>query len=169
MIFQRSPEAKSEDNYNKQRSDNKTYHREERVNLGNPGGNPTIGTTTVDLINALDLFKSNGDFNSNDVRDLIRFRIEAVDSDKPDESDSMVFRAFLDSFGDNYNASHNNIKYNGRGEEFYTYNSFTRKISFSFKIVVLELNLTPEYLIGYSIIQILSLIKLLISSIKDIL
>ena len=32
-----------EDNYNKTRSDGKSYHREERVNLGNPGGDPTIG------------------------------------------------------------------------------------------------------------------------------
>ena len=46
----------------------------------------------------------------------------------------MIFRAFLDGFNDNYNASHNSIKYNGRGENFYTYNTFTRKITFSFKV-----------------------------------
>ena len=123
------------------------YIREERVNLGNPGKRinravdkkgrldyTVYSPETVDKINALDIIRTKGDFTSQKYRDLIRFRIEAVDSDKPDESDSMVFRAFLDSFGDNYNASHNKFKYNGRGEEFYTYNSFTRKISFSFKI-----------------------------------
>ena len=34
----------------------------------------------------------------------------------------------------NYNATHNTYKYNGRGEEFYTYNKFNRKIQVSFKI-----------------------------------
>ena len=124
----------SEDNYNKTRSDGKSYHREERVNLGNPGGDPTIGTTTVDLINALDVFNSDQDFNSNHVRDLIRFRIEAVNPLKPTKSDVMVFRAFLESMGDNFSANYNEFSYNGRAENFYTYNSFNRDVSFNFKI-----------------------------------
>ena len=124
----------SEDNYNKTRSDSKSYHREERVNLGNPGGDPTIGTTTVDLINALDVFNSDQDFNSNHVRDLIRFRIEAVNPLKPTKSDVMVFRAFLESMGDNFSANYNEFSYNGRAENFYTYNSFNRDVSFNFKI-----------------------------------
>jgi len=124
----------SEDNYNKTRSDDKSYHREERVNLGNPGGDPTIGTTTVDLINALDVFKSDQDFQSNAVRDLIRFRIEAVNPYTPNKSDVMVFRAFLDDMGDNFTANYNEFNYNGRAESFYTYNGFNRDVSFGFKI-----------------------------------
>ena len=124
-----------EDNYNKTRSDGKSYHREERVNLGNPGGDPTLGDTTVDLINALDVFTTNGsDLGSNAIRDLIRFRIEAVDSDNPSSSNVMVFRAFLDSMNDSYSANYNEFSYNGRGENFYTYNGFNRDISFNFKI-----------------------------------
>ena len=128
-------------------NDGVKYTREERVNLGNPGKRlnravdkkgrldyTVYSPESVDKINALDIIRTKGDFTSQKYRDLIRFRIEAVDSDQPDEADSMIFRAFLDGYNDNYNASHNNIKYNGRGEEFYTYNSFTRKISFSFKI-----------------------------------
>jgi trehalose-6-phosphatase len=124
----------SEDNYNKTRSDGKSYHREERVNLGNPGGDPTNGNTTVDLLNALDVFRSNQDFQSNSVRDLIRFRIEAVDPFNPSYSDVMVFRAFLDSMNDNFTANYNEFNYNGRAESFYTYNSFNRDVSFDFKI-----------------------------------
>jgi hypothetical protein len=124
----------SEDNYNKTRRDGKSYHREERVNLGNPGGDPTIGTTTVDLLNALDVFRSDQDFQSNSVRDLIRFRIEAVDPYTPNYSDVMVFRAFLDSMNDSFNANYNEFNYNGRAESFYTYNSFNRDVSFDFKI-----------------------------------
>jgi hypothetical protein len=123
------------------------YIREERVNLGNPGirlnravdklgrlDYAVYSPESIDKINALDIIRTKGDFTDQRYRDLIRFRIEAVDSDKPDEADSMIFRAFLDDFSDSYNASHNSFKYNGRGEEFYTYNMFSRKISFSFKI-----------------------------------
>lgn len=128
-------------------NDGVKYIREERVNTGNPGikldravdkkgrlDYTVYSPETVDKINALDIIRTKGDFTSQKYRDLIRFRIEAIDSDQPDEADSMIFRAFLDNYNDNYNASHNNFKYNGRGEEFYTYNTFTRKISFSFKI-----------------------------------
>ena len=68
------------------------------------------------------------------TEDFIPFRFEAVNTDKPQLSDFILFRAFLDSFNDNYNASHNEYNYNGRGETFYTYNNFKRSIDFSFKI-----------------------------------
>jgi len=125
-----------EDNYFKTRKDNKSYHREERIGLGRPGGNPhnINSTETVDLLNALDVFKANGDLNSNHVRDLIRFRIEAVNPESPTKTDVMVFRAFLDSMNDSFNATYNEFNYNGRAESFYTYNNFNRDISFSFKI-----------------------------------
>ncbi len=113
---------------------NRTYHRESRIGLGNPGSNPINSNTTVDLINALDVFKTKGDLNSSEVRDLIRFRIEAVNPDYPIETNVMVFRAFLDSLDDSYNASYNEFNYNGRGESFFTYDRFNRDVSFSFKI-----------------------------------
>ena len=68
------------------------------------------------------------------AKDFIPFRFEAVNTDNPLKSDYIVFKAFLDSFNDNYNASHNSFNYNGRGETFYTYNGFTRNIDFQFKI-----------------------------------
>ena len=46
----------------------------------------------------------------------------------------MVFRAFLDSLNDNFSANYNEFNYNGRGESFFTYNSFNRGIDFSFKV-----------------------------------
>ena len=115
---------------------------------------------TVDKINALDIIRTTGDFVDQRFRDLVRFRIEAVDSDKPEEADTMLFRAFLDNFNDSYNATHNNFKYNGRGEQFYTYNSFKRSLAFNFKIAAqsrwemmplyrklnfLVSNVSPEY------------------------
>ena len=130
-----------------QNGDGVRYIREERVNTGNPGVKldkavdslgrldyTVYNPEAIDKINALDIIRTEGDFTSQKYRDFIRFRIEAIDSDDPTKADSMIFRAFLEGFQDNYNASHNNFKYNGRGEEFYTYNSFKRAISFSFKI-----------------------------------
>jgi hypothetical protein len=134
-----------------------TYHREERINMGNPGAkssrdgtrDPHITTKTkdgfldysifdssrIDKLNALDVFHSNnGLYTDHAVRDLIRFRFEMVDNDNPGEYDAIVFRAFMDDIGDSYSANYNTFKYNGRGEEFYTYNSFKRSINFSFKI-----------------------------------
>ena len=46
----------------------------------------------------------------------------------------MVFRAFLDGFGDSYTSNWNSFKYNGRGEEFFTYGGFKRTFAFSFKV-----------------------------------
>ena len=127
--------------YQEETSNGKKFIREQRVGLGNPGdvrinkfSYNAYTDETVDKINALDVVRTKGDFSDQRYRDLIRFRIEAIDSDKPEYADSMVFRAFLDDFKDNYTANHNSFKYNGRGEEFYTYNSFKRKIGFSFKV-----------------------------------
>lgn len=113
-------------------TDYSKLRREERVNLGNPGSSP--GDTTIDLINALDVFSSDQDFSPDKIKDLIRFRIEAVNPENPTQSNVMVFRAFLDSMNDTFSAQYNDFSYNGRAENFYTYNGFDREITFSFKI-----------------------------------
>ena len=128
------------------------YFRETRVNIGNPGkklagtkGKNIFGADTdsydiydpdtIDQINALDIFKQkDNNFETAAARDLIRFRVEALEGDDPSQSKTMIFRAFLDSFADNYSGDWNNFKYNGRAEKFYTYSGFDRKINFAFKI-----------------------------------
>ena len=124
--------------------DSNGYHRENRINLGDPGRMGAMrgkdGTTDytigVDKLNSLDIHETTSEtsFNQPKYRDLVRFRFDAIRTDNPSISDSIVFRAFLDDFGDNYSANWNSFKYSGRGEEFYTYNSFKRTFSFSFKI-----------------------------------
>ena len=130
---------------------NRTYHQETRVNKGNPGklinrgaGVDIFGQTTdgynkfdletIDKINSLDIFKAQGNFLQTEVRDFIRFQIEAVNTDSPNTSNVMVFRALLDSLSDSYGAKWNTITYNGRGEDFFIYDKFTRSIKFNFKI-----------------------------------
>ena len=68
------------------------------------------------------------------TKDFCNFRFEVIDSDNSSNTNYIIFRAFLESIGDNFNAGHNKIKYNGRSESFYTYASFDRTISVKFKI-----------------------------------
>ena len=123
----------------------RNYTQESRIGKGNPGlffegkkqNNYTVTTNLVnriDKINALDIHDASDDFNSVLYRDLIRFRFEAMKTDEPDQVEVMAFRAFLDDYGDNYSSAWNSFKYNGRGEDFYTYGGFKRDVSFSFKI-----------------------------------
>ena len=91
-----------------------------------------------DRINGADIYKHEGPFETTPLgkksKDYIKFRIEAVNTDKPIESKTMVFRAFLDSMDDNYSSKWSEYSYNGRAESFYTFGSFNRGISFSFKV-----------------------------------
>ena len=91
---------------------------------------------TVDKITSLDIF--NNDDNKADFgekgRDLIKFRIEAMDGDDPFKTKVMIFRAFLDSWGDSYNGSWKSFKYNGRADDVFVYEGFKRTLSFNFKV-----------------------------------
>lgn len=103
------------------------YPRQDQINLtpvylssAPPGTNITIGGETLT------------------VRDLIKFRIEAVDGDKPDLSAWMIFRAYLKDISDNPNPSWNTVNYVGRGEPFYIYKGFERNISFNFQVAAMS-------------------------------
>ena len=50
----------------------------------------------------------------------------------------MIFRAYLTQLSDNTDAAWNSVKYVGRGEDFYVYNGFTRKIQIGFKVAALS-------------------------------
>lgn len=118
---------------------------------------------TYDKINALGLFKTDKLTPEaiTDTRDLIKFRFEALDSKSTKESSVyIVFRAIIKDFNDSYSAGWDPIKYVGRADKFYVYNSFDRQIRFSFtvaatsrvemkpiyqKLNYLASNLTPEY------------------------
>ena len=133
---------------------------EQRVKLGNPGTrgniiNYTVGkipfgaTATVapalDKVTAKTLYRSDK-VDPTDTNDLVKFRIEAIDNDVPNFGVFMHFRAFLDSFSDNYNADWQGTQYVGRGEKFYTYNHFDRTINMSWTIAAQsKAELIPMY------------------------
>jgi len=114
-----------------------------------------IGNGRKDSINLTPIFEA-GAINSSDVinidgkqhliRDFAKFRIEGIRGDNPNMSDWMVFRAYLKSFTDNHTPSWNSTKYIGRGEEFFTYQGYSRRISFQFKVAALSaVEMEPMY------------------------
>ncbi len=106
-----------------------------------------IGSGRQDEINLTPLFYSSTKPGINDVyvngkphkvRDLIKFRIGAIDTDHPDNTTWMIFRAYLTSFQESYSAEWSDIKYIGRGEKFKLYNGFDRSVSLGFKVAALS-------------------------------
>ncbi len=116
--------------------------------------------SVVDKINAYPIYQSEQARADSEVGDLVNFRIGAINQSNPKLKDYIHFRAYIDSFGDNYTGNWDSIKYMGRGESFYKYNSFERKINLSFtvaaqsreelheqyqKLNYLVSNLAPDY------------------------
>jgi len=139
---------------------------EKRVNLGDPG-NPNgkvlasyyagfandidisygaASPNSYDKITALPIYRTTPDSTEyNLYSDLVDFRIGVIDNTSGD-IDNVHFRAFLNSINDNYDANWNTIKYIGRGENFYTYSGFDRKISLSWTVAAQsKIELIPMY------------------------
>lgn len=122
-----------------------TKNIEQRVFLGNPGGklgnkqkvnyDYNVGSTpwkaALDKITAMPIYQSEAVTSDPEKNDLVKFRIAIIDNDDPSKKVFIHFRAFLDSFSDSYNTEWNGTKLLGRGENFYTYGGFTRKINLS--------------------------------------
>jgi hypothetical protein len=129
-------------------TDYRAFNREKTYKTGNPGikdadrSNPyqdiltNVKDQTSDLISLQPLYTSNSVNNEDEQSDLIKFTISVVDNDDPSQRTWITFRAFIDSFGDSFNASWNEYKYVGRGESFYRYGGFGRSISLAFKAAV---------------------------------
>ena len=107
-----------------------------------------VGSGKQDEINLTPLFKTNAGTIGDSIRipgvgvkninDLVKFRIQALDGSNPTSANWMIFRAYLTQLTDNTDASWNSVKYNGRGEDFYIYNGFSRKINIGFRVAALS-------------------------------
>lgn len=92
-----------------------------------------------DELSILQAYMEEGDpyTNSKNPKDMIKFGFECMSNDRPGESLVLLFRAFLSAgLTDSNGAVLNPFRYFGRGEEFFTYQGFTRTVGFSFKIAV---------------------------------
>jgi hypothetical protein len=151
---------------------NSKVNRETRVGLGNPGKRnrdrsklTSYDNATVDRINMIPLYRDQYVIDPVNIsRDLIKFRFEVIDNANPAFSTFIHFRAFLGAINDNFKADWGATKYIGRGENFYTYNGFSRDISFTYKVMAqsraemksiyqklqyLASSLAPDYSNGY--------------------
>ena len=115
-----------------------------------------VGSGKQDKINLTPLFTADAGTMTDNVfipgvgarkiNDLVKFRIQAINTDIPEKATWMIFRAYITQFSDNTDATWNDIKYAGRGESFYIYNGFTRKIQIGFKVAALSaVEMQPMY------------------------
>ena len=132
---------------------------EERVNIGNPGrrnknlSNYNIGTGTgpLDKLNALPLYSSPKVIVSgNNIKnDLVKFRIGILDNNSDNKEGLkryIHFRAFIDSFSDNYSAQWDEEKFMGRAESFFRYSGFSRSITMGWTLAAQSIDeLIPMY------------------------
>jgi hypothetical protein len=72
------------------------------------------------------------------INDLVKFRIQSINTDNPSQAVWMIFRAYLTQLSDSVDAGWNSVKYIGRGENFYVYDGFTRRIQIGFKVAALS-------------------------------
>lgn len=115
--------------------------KETKFNLGDQGKRSSkidytspVEFNVRDSINYLDPFdETTTTLDKQQLDDLINFKFKIITPDRP-SGVSLVFRAFLDSFDDGFNADWNSFKYVGRGETFYTYGGFSRNLNLSFKV-----------------------------------
>jgi hypothetical protein len=111
----------------------------------------SVGNTPEDLFTALrpitgsindaaSVFvpKDDSGKDLNLYKDLIDFNfkiIEPIISEGGSPTVTYIpFRAYLDSFNDDYSADWDSFKYIGRAETFYTYGGFNRSVRFGFKV-----------------------------------
>lgn len=127
---------------------------------------PKIGSFTpgLDKINSVPIYRSDFVAVDDNLNDLVKFRIAILDNNVGANGQVfkmfMHFRAFLGPMSDSYTADWSAFKYLGRGENFYTYQGFTRQISLSWtvaaqskqelipmykKLNYLASSLTPDY------------------------
>jgi hypothetical protein len=132
---------------------------ENRTNLGDPGnsfgknitsytlgvnGRGNSSANSYDKMALVPLYSS--DVVDSSIKDLVNFRIAAIDNDDPTQKVYIHFRAFLGSISDSYSGKWNTSRYVGRGEDFYTYDGFSRKMSLSFTIAAQsKIELIPLY------------------------
>jgi len=116
------------------------YNHEFRINLGEPGKKRNeynwTDQTSLDKINAFPLYKSGYVYNRGrrEVLDFVKFRIRVINNDNPNLYEWIHFRATNIKMSENYSAEWDPHKFIGRGENFYRYKGFDRKISLSWTV-----------------------------------
>ena len=125
------------------------FNRRTTFGIADPGQSPVdrqayykdkpIVTTGVDVVNRTPIYSSQRSTTdkpeeASATRDMIKFYMAVVDNDDPLEKKFIHFRAYIKNIEDSYEADWDSFKYLGRGENFYKYQGFDRRISFDFDV-----------------------------------
>jgi len=152
IVFNITGRSKYKNDSNPNGLDLKRFNIDKRLGLAQ-----SEGSFTYDEVNLTPLYYAEdapgasyinipGKGRPTKVRDLIKFRIEAVDNDSPKNSVWMIFRSYLKDITDTPNPSWNTVNYVGRGEPFYIYKGFERSISFTLQVAAMtEAELKPMW------------------------
>ena len=136
-----------------QRGNKLNYSKGKIINSGTKDARVSV----VDQINFQPIYKSTDVREDLEESDLVQFRIGAVlrtkGSNGQPEKIYIHFRAFINSFTDSYDAKWDGVSYMGRGEEFYKYGGFGRKISLSYTIAAQS---KPELMAQYKKLNFLA-------------
>lgn len=124
-----------------------TLTREKRVGSGRRDSlnlTPLFDANAGTLGDASPINIPNAGSDVQTINDLVKFRIQAIDSNSKFSGGStgtakwMIFRAYITDLSDNVDATWSGTKYAGRGDQFYIYEGFTRKMSVTFKVAALS-------------------------------
>jgi hypothetical protein len=122
--------------------DLKKYNLDNRLGLAQAEGynaKDSINLTPVYLSESAPNTKVNIGGKTYGTRDLIKFRIEAIDNDDPTGPSAwMIFRSYLKDISDSPNPTWNTVNYVGRGEPFYIYKGFERSLSFTLQVAAMS-------------------------------
>ena len=116
------------------------FNRETRTGYSRSPGtknlttNYTAGQLALDKINASPVYENSTPSHIGDKNDLCKFSIGVLNNDGTGNSQYINFRSFIDSFSDQYSADWGDTQYAGRGDKFYNYKGFTRKISLGWTV-----------------------------------
>jgi len=72
------------------------------------------------------------------ARDLVKFCVEGVSNDNPVNTTKIHLRAYVNGFTDNHGAEWSGFRYTGRGDQFYTYQGFSREVGLNFQLPALS-------------------------------
>jgi hypothetical protein len=135
------------------RGDRKNYTAGKIIDRTEQGTGGRV--SVVDEINFQPIYQSKKVREDLEVKknDLVKFRIAAINQSDPNLKQFIHFRAFINSFTDNYGATWNGQKYMGRGEQFYKYDGFTRDINMSFTMAAQS---KPELMAQYKKLNFLA-------------
>lgn len=92
----------------------------------------------VDTITTSPLYNSSTGPNKDYLNDTVPFYIQKINNDGSGNNTYIHFRAYLTGLTDDYGADWKGTSYMGRGEQFYSYNGFSRDMGFSFQVPVLS-------------------------------